>query len=225
MLTKCCSKCGVEKLLTDFFVNAKRKDGRHSHCKVCHTANVRRWEAEHPGEKNAIKRNARAKRQEHYRAKDKEWAANNPERRKEHKRKTYYADPQKYIARATQWAQENPEQAKAKHAAWRAANPERWAETARKASVAWRKRHPEAVRENETRRKRAIAASPDWGDRDKMRVVYKKAKEWGFQVDHVVPLQHPLVCGLHVWHNLQLLDQNMNLKKRNSHWPDQPGAH
>jgi hypothetical protein len=30
------------------------------------------------------------------------------------------------------------------------------------------------------------------------------------------------VCGLNVWHNLQLLHESENAKKKNYHWPDMP---
>jgi hypothetical protein len=58
--------------------------------------------------------------------------------------------------------------------------------------------------------------------------VYAKAHELrdrygiAFQVDHVVPLTHPLVCGLHSHANLQLLDAPLNKAKRNYYWPDMP---
>ena len=60
-----------------------------------------------------------------------------------------------------------------------------------------------------------IKATPKWAELDKISIVYQKAKEWGFHVDHIIPLRSKTVCGLHVWSNLQLLDPKLNIQKSN----------
>lgn len=69
------------------------------------------------------------------------------------------------------------------------------------------------------RQKRAI---PCWFEREKIKIVFEKARELGFEVDHVVPLKSDLVCGLHCWHNLQLLSKADNIRKLNRYWVDMP---
>ena len=72
------------------------------------------------------------------------------------------------------------------------------------------------------RRATKLQATPTWFEEDLVSVVYKKAKQYNCNVDHIVPLQNPLVCGLHCWSNLQLLPEELNKSKGNRHWPDMP---
>ena len=72
------------------------------------------------------------------------------------------------------------------------------------------------------RRAAKLKATPAWYEADLVSVVYKKAKELCCHVDHIVPLQNPLVCGLHCWANLQLLPEDLNKSKGNHYWPDMP---
>ena len=67
-----------------------------------------------------------------------------------------------------------------------------------------------------------LQATPLWFEKEKIKVLYQKAKLWGFEVDHIVPLKSKNVCGLHCWSNLQLLDPMVNVTKGNRHWPDMP---
>lgn len=57
-------------------------------------------------------------------------------------------------------------------------------------------------------------ATPLWANLDEIKNIYNKCPE-GYHVDHIIPLQGDLVCGLHVENNLQYLTIEENLKKSN----------
>jgi hypothetical protein len=69
------------------------------------------------------------------------------------------------------------------------------------------------------RTKHDSKAIPPWFEAEKVAKVYQKAQEWGFVVDHIVPLFGETVSGLHCWANLQLLDIGLNSTKSNKEWP------
>lgn len=132
------------------------------------------------------------------------WKQSNPERVAENKRN---------------WAKANPESRLASKTKWRNANKEHQA----KLVAAWARANPDKIVAKVNRRRAAkLQAVPGWFEKEKVELVYQKADELGFQTDHIVPLIHPLVCGLHCWYNLQLLDQPLNGSKGNRHWPDMP---
>lgn len=61
-----------------------------------------------------------------------------------------------------------------------------------------------------------VRITPKWADREKIEEIYKLGHLLGLHVDHIIPRNHPLVCGLHVHNNLQLLTHEQNSKKGNS---------
>jgi hypothetical protein len=86
------------------------------------------------------------------------------------------------------------------------------------------KKHANSV----ARRARKLNATPAWANQGYIALFYEMAKleadRTGLEVhvDHIVPLSNPLVCGLHVEHNLQLLTKSANLRKSNLVWPHMP---
>ena len=64
-------------------------------------------------------------------------------------------------------------------------------------------------------RAQKLKATPAWVDRSEIEKIYSKASDLGLHVDHIVPLQNPLVPGLHVPWNLQLLTPEKNKSKGN----------
>jgi phage terminase large subunit-like protein len=80
-----------------------------------------------------------------------------------------------------------------------------------------------------TRKRKAskLNATPSWFEKDAVLAVYTesatRSKTEGvlYHVDHIVPLQSKLVCGLHCLANLQILTSAENIRKGNRHWPGQ----
>lgn len=135
--------------------------------------------------------------------------------------------------RSSEWAKENRERLTRKAAEWRAANPRKAAEIALRSSRKTKDKRAEYAakwtRENRDKRRAASAkrkslklkAVPPWADLEAIREFYEAAPA-GHQVDHVVPLNSRLVCGLHCEANLQYLPSSENQSKRNFYWPDMP---
>lgn len=82
----------------------------------------------------------------------------------------------------------------------------------------YRKRNPEQSRAwVSSRRKKFRQATPAWVDKKAIRAIYAEAAARGLTVDHIVPLRHNFVSGLHVPWNLQLLPASENYSKSNSY--------
>jgi len=106
----------------------------------------------------------------------------------------------------------------AKSRKWRASNVAKVSELNR----SWYLRHTEEQKQAAKLRFGALhEATPAWADRTRIADIYTKAANLSnstgisHHVDHIVPLRHPLVCGLHVPENLRVIPARDNLKKSN----------
>lgn len=170
-----------------------------------------------------------AANKERIKAVNKAWAMANPEKDKTAKnnwRKNNKAKCMLYVAN-------NKAKNKAKWIAYQHAYNQKYYEMNKetiKANVSlWRKNNPGAHNEaNAKRRAGQSKATPSWANQFFMREAYHlaklrtKATGYLWHVDHIVPLQSLLVCGLHVENNLRVIPGLLNCKKNNRHWPDMP---
>lgn len=132
------------------------------------------------------------------------------------------------------YAGKNRESNRERASRWYAENKDRKSVVAKR----WREANKDAVKEGTKRRyernKRAYfmrskmrkirvsRATPRWADLDIIKNFYIEAEYLQMEIDHIVPLNSPLVCGLHVENNLQALSRSENAAKGNRHWPDMP---
>jgi len=174
------------------------------------------------------------------RARVKAWREANLERAKAAIAKSKAAKPEKYKALQRShylrtkdirklykkgWDERNPGKSERMVSEWNKKNPDR----RREISNNWRKRNPEKVNAVYARRRAAkLRAVPKWANHFFIREIYDLAKRrtqvlgYPWHVDHIVPLTSPLVCGLHVEHNLQVIPRSVNQSKNNRSWPDMP---
>ncbi|OOV05774.1 HNH endonuclease signature motif containing protein [Rhodoferax fermentans] len=175
------------------------------------------------------------------------WYAENRERISAEAKAAHLADPEKRRAKSAEYNRRNAELVRAKTRAWAAANPEKKKagdrayfkanrETVLAQAKAWRDANPERKAQNDAawvkanplkvkltkarRRQRVRHATPAWADRRELDAVYTEADRQNLTVDHIIPLKHKLVCGLHVPANLQLLTRSENCRKSNKFDPE-----
>jgi 5-methylcytosine-specific restriction endonuclease McrA len=77
------------------------------------------------------------------------------------------------------------------------------------------------------RQEKIKQATPGWANLDVILAYYivcqnmTKLEGIKYEVDHIIPIQHPLVCGLHVENNLQIITEEENISKSNKFDLDQ----
>jgi hypothetical protein len=197
--SKVCRECGIEKPASDFYSQKLTPDRLRYECKRCSTAKA--------------KANASQNR-ERVRVRDKAWRVANKDKadaaakrqREKHRIKRRLA--QREYARA------HRDEQKARVSKWIAENPARY--------------RAMYMRNWQKRRAAKLQAVPSWADHDAINATYAECAALNagnpraYHVDHIVPLQSSLVCGLHVHTNLQILPGAENSRKCNREWPDMP---
>jgi hypothetical protein len=81
-------------------------------------------------------------------------------------------------------------------------------------SLDWQTNNKEKARARNAKRRALKLNATVAGFDEEIKKIYEKCPE-GYHVDHIIPLKHDSVCGLHVPWNLQYLTAKENLKKHN----------
>ena len=154
-----------------------------------------------------------------------EWYQKNREEVIERVRANYYKDVDASRQRGRDYAETHKEEAKTRIKKWSQENPERKRQND-KAWVAANKDRAHSLKAKYRAARRQ--ACPPWVDDEHMariHEIYRLRREISdrtgvvHEVDHIVPLQGKIVCGLHVWWNLRVIPREEN-NRRPRIWSD-----
>lgn len=118
----------------------------------------------------------------------------------------------------TRWRLENLEKHKLSQKRYLEEHPEKRAQSS-KNYVQTHKPYYTAYSSLRTRHVKV--AKPKWADQKRIDWIYEEAAYFGLEVDHIIPLKHSKVCGLHVPENMQILTRSENARKGNKFNPDE----
>ena len=209
---KICIKCGVSQPIENYYFEVGGKTRRGS-CKKCFNEN---------GKKHY------ESNKEHYLSLMREWRNKHKEELRSYMKKYYLENKEWFNNKGREWRKKNFHLEQKANKRWREENRERKAAT----NLAWARKNPEKIGASVARHRAAkLKAMPKWANDFFIEEAYdlaarrSKLKTCGYakwHVDHIVPLQSKLVCGLHVEHNLQVIPDKANISKNNRWWPDMP---
>lgn len=222
---KVCTKCSLEKDENNFSPHPKAKGGLRPVCKPCRSIESKLY-AERNKEKVYLSRKEYRERNAAVIAKDKrEYHAANSAVISSKAKERYVLNREHRLAYQATLRVTDRDAILSREAAYRKANPEK-----RRAAIARHREENPSLYASYSRKRVAAKknALPAWASETACRQYYMLAgylsRELGipFHVDHKVPLQSNLVCGLHNEFNLNVMLGSWNIAKGNRTWPDMP---
>lgn len=219
---KLCKTCGASKPRSEFHKSKSAHDGLCSRCKPCNCAHVKKARDADP---ERTRQQKQADYQKHKEKRLQQCKDYRQENRDACLARSRARDKQKLSVESRAYYLKNADRIKKLSSEWAKSNPDKrkkiaadWHERNRGMKSLW----------DANRRANEKQATPSWSNSFFIAEAYSLAKlrekvcggKW--HVDHIVPLQSKLVCGLHVEANLQVIPGRENLRKSNRHWPDMP---
>lgn len=146
MTTKICTKCNIEKDLSEFYKSKGYHLGINSICKICTYKRKVKWRKENLEKSRESDRKWYKKNAERLREQKRKWRMENPVKAQAIRQKWYKNNPEKAFLSKQKWRKENPEKCNASSRKWCKENPIK----ARK----WAKENPVKVREYQRKRQK-----------------------------------------------------------------------
>lgn len=192
MLTKVCTKCGIEKSIDCFSKQKGCSYGVKYECKTCN----KQYKAQY------YKANKEAIAEQH--------------------KAYYEANKTPFIERSRSHRESNKEVVAAQMKAYYQANKKAAAERRKAYKKTNPHLFTAYVAKRKAAKLQATPLWADKQHIESLYLIASINRQGGYDlhVDHIVPLQSDTVCGLHCEANLQLLPASDNISKGNRHWPD-----
>lgn len=184
-----CTKCNIDKDISEFYPDKRGRLGRVSICKGC---------------KRSIDKEYRDKNKNKIAEREKKWREDNSEHLKVTRHKHYIKNKGARLKYFKKWREENKELIVIKRKVYYRKNRHNRLAYTRRRQAAKLNATPVWADQEAISSKYALSSmlsSMTFGN--------------GYHVDHVVPLQGKNVCGLHVEYNLQVMRAEDNFAKSN----------
>lgn len=217
VVTKTCGRCKQKLDLTCFSKDSGSKDKLFSWCKTCVKDNRK------------LNKESISRQRKIYQEENREVIAK--------QKKSYQeANKESITKRQKIWYEENKQRIASYRKLYREVNKERFSKEGKLRYEANKDRISKRVKAHRSankaeynaraskRRASKLNATPSWlttEHKEQIRELYEICQAFKlftglkYHVDHIIPLVHPLVCGLHVPWNLQILEEKDNLRKNN----------